>query len=286
MSNNSPEESELISDLKSLNIEILNNKRETRGFFSWKTLDVAIADVEGALAGGKAGAYLGGKLGLALGSPHTGAVTFAFIGGVGVGAFNSYRAYRNYGRSLMAAEQPLPFSTIADVCVKTVSDDLTISDQNLASSQEMADKLIIDDDVKESVQLEEKFLNIGQLHNVVLGVADGTVILCSESKIDNPTIASIVESQDFQDMYDEVTYKLQNNIEIEREPLEQQVIDLFCEVFQQYSTDCTDVVFIINKYLDILEKSAELTEVQLNSIKIGLATSLYSFNYWDKTFNK
>lgn len=62
-------------------------------------------------------------------------------------------------------------------------------------------------------------------------------------------------------------------------------MDLFCEVFEQYSTTCDDVAFIINKYIEILEKSNELTETQLNSIKTGLATSLYSFNYWDKTFN-
>lgn len=275
--------SELVFKLENLNEELLSNVPQTRSIFSWQTCAVALADIRGALDGAKAGAYLGTKIGLGLGAPHMGAVTFAFIGGCAVGAFDSYVAHQGLKGTRTATLQPLEYETVSDICKSVISDDLTFVDQAVVVTPEVNQKLIIDESVTESLLLEERYLNVGKIHNVILGVADGSFELAKDNNINNATVSSILESSDFQRMYNEITYKKLNNLEIDRDPLEEKVLNLFCDVFQQYSSKCSDVIYIINKYIEILENSEELSEAQLNSIKIGLATSLYSFNYWDKT---
>lgn len=65
------------------------------------------------------------------------------------------------------------------------------------------------------------------------------------------------------------------------EPLPNKVMELFNEVFKETVTDNNSVVRLINKYEEEIEKTTELTEEQKNSIRSGLATALYSFNYWN-----
>lgn len=277
-------ESELVVKLENLNDSILTlSSARTRGGLSWQTCAIAIADIRGAWSGAKAGAYLGAKIGSFLGSPHTGAVTFGIIGGCALGAFDSYVTYKGLKGTRAVSVDSLDYATVASVCANTISDDLTVTNQSITCTSEDKQKLEVDSCVTVSVSLEEQYLNVGKMHNIILGVADGLVEIKQDVCINNQVVTSVLESVEFQQMYNDLTYKILNNIEDEGDSLEERVINLFCEVFQQYSTNCDDVAFIINKYIEILRDTNELTETQLNSIKIGLATSLYSFNYWDKT---
>lgn len=63
-------------------------------------------------------------------------------------------------------------------------------------------------------------------------------------------------------------------------------VKLFEEVFANYASDNSDVIFLINKYKDIISASSELTNEEKESIYYALATALYSFNYWDQTFKE
>lgn len=272
-------ESDLIVNLEKLNTEILSNNKKSRGFLNWRTCAIAMADIRGALDGAKAGASLGAKVGMVLGSPHTGAVTFAFIGGCAVGGFDSYVAHQGLKGCRAEITHALDYPTISQICQATISDDLNLVENSIICSPNANNKLKIN----ERVLLEEQYLNIGKIHNVILSVAEGEATINADKCTANPTITKILESTEFRNMYNDITYKKLNNIEITRDPLEEKVINLFCEVFKQYSANCSDVAYIINKYIDILEKSKELSDIQLNSIKTGLAISLYSFNYWDQT---
>lgn len=61
---------------------------------------------------------------------------------------------------------------------------------------------------------------------------------------------------------------------------------LFEEVFDEYVSDNTDMVYIINKYKSVLSSAEELNEEEKNLIFGALATALYSFNYWNSTSAK
>ena len=57
-------------------------------------------------------------------------------------------------------------------------------------------------------------------------------------------------------------------------------------VIEQYANDCVDVAFIIQKYIEVIDNSNELTPEDKKNIKYGLATALYSTNYWQHEYNK
>lgn len=60
------------------------------------------------------------------------------------------------------------------------------------------------------------------------------------------------------------------------------VEQLFFEVYERYANDCDDVSFIINKYVEAIDASDELSPEEKTSLKYGFATALYSTNYWEK----
>ena len=64
------------------------------------------------------------------------------------------------------------------------------------------------------------------------------------------------------------------------------VMELFNQVLEEYASKTDDVAFIIGKYVDVIEDSNELTTEQKQSIKSGLATALYSFKYWETTWEE
>ena len=45
------------------------------------------------------------------------------------------------------------------------------------------------------------------------------------------------------------------------------------------------VITIISRYLEAIENSTELSDEDKECIKYGMATALYSFNYWNVFYN-
>ncbi|UAY53931.1 hypothetical protein [Arachidicoccus terrestris] len=76
--------------------------------FSWTNLvAVAMADIGGAISGGKGGAWVGARVGMLAGNPEAGVVIGAVAGGAIIGGACSYDAYKGSAVSLPPLD-PLP----------------------------------------------------------------------------------------------------------------------------------------------------------------------------------
>lgn len=172
---------------------------------------------------------------------------------------------------------------MALVCEKTLSEDLSINDNSIKLTPKAKEKITIDSDLLSNVELNKNQLNVGKMHNIMLTVLDKSASLNINSTEtgDSTITAKILKSEDFENMYNDLTQK--SNTETKEGTLDEEVLKLFYEVFEKYPDNNQDVVFIINKYAEAIDSSDELSEEEKNNIKTGLATALYSFNYWDKT---
>lgn len=61
---------------------------------------------------------------------------------------------------------------------------------------------------------------------------------------------------------------------------EDKIIQLFLEVFQEYPSDMEDINYLINKYIELIESDAQITELQKEAVYFALSTAAYSTNYW------
>lgn len=276
--------SELLQELANFNDSLLATSTNTRWSLP-RWARIAVADINGAISGGKGGAWVGAKVGLFLGSPHTGAVFGAAIGAIAVGAGSSMtkahatRAVPNYD---------LTYKEIAQTCCLILNEDLTVNTNKIAMSPAASRKININDSITSKVYLTQKQLNIGRMHNIVLSFTDGSVTIDEgNTSLNKDTLYNaIINSDEMCELYDETII---NIIHENAQPVDTKAdyaIQLFEDVFTQYTNDKNDAVYIINEYSKAINASSELTDEEKNWIMGGLATALYSFNYWTVTFDE
>ena len=279
-----------IDRLKSFNDSIVSTRPTTRGWSKKQWVNVVIADVSGAWAGGKAGAWIGGKVGTFMGNPATGTVFGAALGAIAVGGFNSWRSSPNY----VVSSSEDSFDKILENTDIIFHDNNNINLDNVVCLSENAKgKIDLNPQVLSKVTLSPEQLNIGKAHNILLSSLDGSVEIKNNDVIskkyrkaigDRDSICelkkSILESEDF---------KALGNLKISKNSADSKLehaLLLFEEVFDEYVSDNTDMVYIINKYKSVLSSAEELNEEEKNLIFGALATALYSFNYWNSTSAK
>lgn len=59
------------------------------------------------------------------------------------------------------------------------------------------------------------------------------------------------------------------------------ILELFEDVLEQYPEESKDVAFVIDKYIEIIDQSDELTEEEKMVLKPAFAAVLYSTKFWD-----
>ena len=59
------------------------------------------------------------------------------------------------------------------------------------------------------------------------------------------------------------------------------ILELFEEVLKQYPEESKDVAFVIDKYIEIIDQSDELTKDEKMVLKPAFAAVLYSTKFWD-----
>lgn len=284
------EDTQVVTDLMRINSELLSKVSSPTRWTGKERLQVVTADIGDAWGGGRIGGKVGGTIGVALGNPATGAVFGAFLGGVIGGAYASWLAAPNEVIDISHSPQ-----SIEEVCRIIINDDMSINESAIALSTFRAaessttNKLVIEEGLIIESKLDENSLDIGKTHNIILSVMDGSVILQNEEQAlsDSYNIKeAFFNSENFIDSCKVIGLDASVGHFSTSDVILNKVMELFNQVFEGYASKIDDVAFIIGKYIDVIEESNELTTEQKRCIKSGLATALYSFKYWELTFEE
>lgn len=274
----------IIVDLEKVNKEILSTMPpETRGWSSDEKAKVVCADLTGAWGGAKAGLSLGLKVGVGIGAPHLVGGGFCALGALVGGAFSSWM------QAPARAAASDDFLKIQDACRVIVAEkDFTINEDAVIIKEKNAiNKINISPKILEKTRLDEKSLRIAKMHNIVLSTLDGSIVLAEPSTTEEEEVKEfILNNREFMDTCKDIGISVQKGECNFSDALSTKIITLFNEIVERYSSETDDIAFVIGKYMEVIEISTELTEEQKESIKCGLATGLYSSNYWEYKMQK
>ncbi len=280
-------QSKLITDLEKINQELLSTvPAKTRGWSRWNNeekMKVVFADLVGAWQGGKAGLIYGAKAGLGIGAPHLVGGGFCALGALVGGAWGSWMVAPT--RAVAYDD----FERIQHSCKIIVAEDFSInSDAVIMAKENTYDKINVSPELLAETKLDERSLGIAKMHNLVLSTLDGSVVL-DETKLDtseNNLKNRILDNREFIDTCKVIGEMAQRGEFDMSDDLSAKIIFLFNKVIEDYASKTDDVAFIIGKYMEVIQNTTELTEDQKESIKCGLATGLYSSNYWENRYNE
>lgn len=284
------EDSELIINLMNINDDLLANKAETRKWPPKQWLNVACADIGGAWQGGKGGAVIGAKVGTLLGNPITGAAFGAFLGGAICGAGASWLASPD---PYTVTEQNFSYDALQQIFTKVVDENLAVDESSIIVSPIALKKLELEDEILSTINLNQESLNVGKIHNLILSALDGSVTVDESNAVgtrsalsdtNNTLYSAVMKADEMEELFDEMTVDIANDITFSVDTKADYVMKLFEVLFIRYSEENKDVVYIINQYSNVIRASSELTNDEKNWIMTGLATALYSFNYWNVAF--
>lgn len=289
---NETSDSELITQLKSFNDELMMEAAPTR-LTKWQYLEIASADLFGAYRGGKRGAQIGTAVGAFFGNPITGRVFGAALGGIGYGALMSYQAVPDN-------EETPSFEEIVDLYddvsaylnAELEEEEGEEEGMTILMSPQTASMVFASNDLIERVQLDRTAIRVGMSHNLMLAGMQGRLSRTPSTRTGSPEEEEDAGSGDDETLEDAITYSedmvalLENRYHdsTEEECVAAMVMGLFDEVFRVYPIDAYDVVFLINRYAEIVETSTELTSEEKEWIGMGLAVSLYSYIYWSNYY--
>ena len=249
-------------------------------------LAVVSADLAGACVGGESGAEIGATVGAFFGNPITGGVFGAFIGAVGYGAFSSWLASPS---SSSPSSGDFDLDEIDTAIIIEAYSQYCLGEENsldliFDEFGDLRSQIIVDSAILDMVNLDDDALNVGYHHNVILSALEGNLDIDTQTETivdeDQRTLEEhILYSEEMKSLFDELSLN-NESITSGQDSLPDIVINMYSDLICNYASECMDMVFIINKYSDCINNSDELTDEEKTSLNIGLATSLYSYNYW------
>lgn len=265
--------SALIDDMSNFNDSLLSTLPSTR-VSNKRILDnmsIVVADAIGAYGCGKIGA----KVGSFFGHPIVGASIGALIGG----AYSSYDCYNrlNSTRAIVSQNQLKPIQ-VAAAYIPALKDESLIED-NLPKKINL--KYISDN---------EENIAIGAKHNIIVrNLQANNFSLNSEVQtyLSNDEI-DILSSKEFILGFDSITCSINNYVIKEKIPqnidnsTSSLLMNLFAKIINTYSDQTEDVDFIINKYLEAVQNTSELSKEEKDNIYKALSVAASSFEYWNK----
>lgn len=137
------------------------------------------------------------------------------------------------------------------------------------------------------INLPQKYMtskDVGVLHNVTLRIIEEDLPL--EYKLEDGLTKDEIRMLQSDEFVEKYNYSLNHpkvfSIDYMSENItkEDKIIQLFLEVFQEYPSDMEDINYLINKYIELIESDAQITELQKEAVYFALSTAAYSTNYW------
>lgn len=178
---------------------------------------------------------------------------------------------------------------MAQICKTVVDSDLNVREKILEPLSPAIEKtIIINEYLERAVNLDSLQLSAGRTHNVILSVLNNSIQIDTlrVDSISNELYYNILNSEDFGAVCSSTMNEFANNSFIEEDPLLERVLELFKQAFTEYTANCSDIVSVINKYVEVINETEELTDEEKDRVKYCFATALYSFNYWSKYLNQ
>lgn len=297
-SNTESAKDQLISRLEKYNANLVQQNSPQTKSPNWRNLTVvAIADIKGALDGGKVGGKIGAKVGSFFGVPHYGALTGAFVGGIGWGAFMSYLVYDDspgtsyadfntlYEQTMLAAAQAVLAREQLEV--EPLSDTLYCSFNNNIADYTTCEEEFTLPEESEYCEL------VGMAHNEALEYAMAEEEFVEEEFVETPVITSVYDSLSpiasallsCQEMKDSLWVLYQNHLQQSQiQTISDTIVDLFIEPYATATTNIDDVVALANDYVDMISESDALTEEEKSEVYSAISVAVYSTCFWSNYF--
>lgn len=258
----------LLYKISSFNDSLSRTKVATRGragkFLYW--MSVISADCAGAYEGGSFGL----KCGMIVGHPHVGAA----IGAVVAGGWSSYGAHRVLTRTAIDNKSLTPIK-IAGALVAAKEQNINLNENY---SKEI--KLPLPDSKNE-------IKDIGAKHNIVLrNLIDDKIDTVNLEKFLSKEELKIINSDEFKLNCETAIKKIHSSFdnntiqETENNTISDKLMTLFYSIFQTYPDNTGDVQFIINKYIEAVKNTTEISEQDKPIIYQAISVAASSYEFW------
>lgn len=316
---NIEQESELIAKLRNFNENLTmlpTTRKAPKDWVWWVT--VGWEDVKGAYRGARSGSRIGSLFG------PQGATIGAVAGALIVGGTCSYVV--SLSVTPTEPSNPLinfaeiKIDEIYDNQISMLESAVSISNEKLETIKKEANVNVLFPTEYEYIE------DVGALHNGVLEAVDygkikdemnvevfkdsafEGVLANSLGDIDNldkpflidSTALKILKSKEFKADYQAIIYdainetglthelNLENEPQIDEDedPIIKAVFALFKEVYTTYPEKMEDYDFLINRYIEIIETSDEVSKEDKEAIYSGFSVAAYTARYWDRKSNK
>lgn len=266
-------QNELVITLQNFNDSIIATKPITRT--GWlRFLAVATADISGGFEMGKIGATLGSSF------PGYGTVVGGAIGAA-IGAAGA--------------------SYMADLATRTSISSSDIINSKASVQQAycyVRENNLIEEYSTEAIAITlpseyETSIEVGIAHNAILNVVapppsdENWEATQAFTSVEN----AVLNSEDYIENYETVLSKVINcdgdkPFYVTGSGVDSEIVNLFIEVFYQYSEDISDVNLIVNKYIEKIEASGMLNELQKKNVYDALTVAVFSFYHWSSLEEK
>ena len=248
---------DIVAQMSHFNDSLSMTKPETRGagrILYW--MCVVSSDIIGGYSGGCAGA----KVGAIIGHPHVGAA----IGAVVVGGYSSYKAHRILSdayatRGVEKNNISLKPMEVAAAYVPALENEAVIKDN-------YPTQIKLDN-------LDKKDIEIGAKHNAILKNLE-------TNNFNKEKILQYLSKEELQILSSKEKGEY---IKTDGNDTPAKVMNLFFEIFEKYPDNVDDVQFIINKYIEAVKNTEEISEADKEIIYQALSIGASSYEYWSGT---
>ena len=182
--------------------------------------------------------------------------------------------------------------TISELC-RSLAQKGDITESGITNLDEaLKGDSIVNNDLILLSNLDALSLCIGKMHNTALATFDGSSgpnmdkndEKYPDKKIDAETIElqlSLIDSKELKTKCKQIAIDICTGEKNESDSTTDKIIRLFDEALDSYTENAEDIAFIIGKYCEIIDSTADLTEEEKTQVKAAFSTALYSISYWE-----